>query len=112
MVKFGRISSNKFSQLIFFEVYKLETSLISEYGPSWQFSRAITRRPVPSVTSVLRAVDKGAPNFNLMLQRYDEYVDALYESGTEIIELDPLKDFPGSLFVKDTGALPARRDNS
>ena len=50
-----------------FEVYKLETSLISEYGASWQFSRAITRRPVPSVTAALRAVDKGPPNFNLML---------------------------------------------
>ena len=70
-----------------FEVYKLETSLISEYGPSWQFSRAITSRPVPSVTAALRAVDKVAPNFKLMLQRYDEYVDALYEAGTEIIEL-------------------------
>ena len=55
-----------------FEVYKLETSLISEYGLSWQFSRAITRSPVPSVTAPLRAVDNGAPNFNLMLQHYDE----------------------------------------
>ena len=95
-----------------FEVYKLETSLISEYGPSWQFSRAITRSPVPSVTAPLRAVDNGAPNFNLMLQHYDEYVDALYEAGTEIIELDPLKDFPGSLFVEHTGPLLARRGSS
>ena len=111
MVKFGCISSNKQPAYIF-EVYKLETSLISEYGPSWKFSRAITRRTLPSVTEALRAVDKEAPNSNLMLQHYDKYVDALYKAGAEIIELDPVKDFPGSLFVEDTGPLLARRGSS
>jgi len=75
---------------------------MSEYDPSWQFRRAITRRPAPSVTSGLRAVDNGAPDFDLMLKHYDEYVGALYEAGAEIIELDPLEDFPDGLFVEDT----------
>ena len=76
----GEVWTHFFQQIqpaYIFEVYKLETSLIFEYGPSWKFSRAITRRTLPSVTEALRAVDKEAPNSNLMLQHYDKYADAL-----------------------------------
>ena len=75
---------------------------MSEYDPSWQFTRAITRRPAPSVTAGLRVVDTGAPDFDLMLQHHAEYVEALREAGAQIIELDPLDDFPDGLFVEDT----------
>ncbi len=75
---------------------------MSEYDPSWQFSRTTTRRPGPSITAGLSVMDKGTPNFDLMLEHHDEYLSALYEAGAEITELDPLEDFPDSLFVEDT----------
>ncbi len=76
--------------------------MISKYDPSWQFTRAITRRPASSVTAGLRAVDTGNPDFGLMLQHHAEYVEALHEAGAQVIELDPLDDFPDGLFVEDT----------
>jgi len=75
---------------------------MSEYDPSWQFSRAITRKPAQSVISGLRAVDTGAPDFDLMLRHHAKYLAALHEAGAQTIELDPLEDFPDSLFVEDT----------
>jgi dimethylargininase len=75
---------------------------MSGYDPSWQFSRAITRRPAQSVNAGLRTVDTGAPEFDLMLRHHAEYLEALHEAGAQIIELDPLEDFPDALFVEDT----------
>ena len=78
---------------------------MSEYDPSWQFSRAITRRPAQSVNAGLRTVDTGAPEFDLMLRHHAEYLEALHEAGAQIIELDPLEDFPDALFVEDRRSL-------
>ncbi|MDA9991154.1 arginine deiminase family protein [Paracoccaceae bacterium] len=75
---------------------------MSEYDPSWQFTRAITRRPASSVTAGLRGVDIGTPDFDLMLRHHAQYVEALHEAGARVIELDPLDDFPDGLFVEDT----------
>lgn len=69
---------------------------------TWQFSRAITRRPGESVTGGLRAVDTGAPDLALMLRHHADYVATLKETGAEVIELDPLEAYPDALFVEDT----------
>ena len=37
-----------------------------------------------------------------MLRQHADYVAALKETGAEVIELDPLEDFPDALFVEDT----------
>ncbi|MCT8330985.1 dimethylarginine dimethylaminohydrolase family protein [Albidovulum sediminis] len=70
--------------------------------PSWQFTRAITRRPGESVTHGLRAVDTGAPDLGLMLKHHADYVAALRAAGAEVVELPPLEPFPDALFVEDT----------
>lgn len=70
--------------------------------PSWQFARAITRRPSQSIVSGLRAIDTGAPDLAQMLAHHADYVAALRSTGAEVVELAPLEAFPDAVFVEDT----------
>jgi dimethylargininase len=69
---------------------------------SYRFTHAITRRPAPSITDGLRAVDTGTPDLTLMLAHHADYVAALRSTGATVIELDPLPAYPDSVFVEDT----------
>lgn len=69
---------------------------------SYTFSHAITRRPSSAIVDGLRAVDTGAPDLARMLDHHAAYVAALKSTGAEVIELDPLPDYPDSVFVEDT----------
>jgi len=69
---------------------------------SFRFTHAITRRPGQSITGGLRAVDIGAPDLALMLAHHTDYVAALRSTGATVVELDPLEDYPDSVFVEDT----------
>jgi dimethylargininase len=69
---------------------------------STHFSHAITRRPAPSITGGLRAVDTGTPNLALMQEHHDSYVAALRGTGATVVELPPLEAYPDSVFVEDT----------
>src|SRR6056300_658900 len=68
---------------------------------SFEFTRAITRRPAHSVVDGLRAEDHGTPDFDQMLKDHAHYVATLRETGAEIIELPPLEEFPDAVFVED-----------
>ena len=70
--------------------------------PTFEFSRAITRRPAASVTNGLRAADIGTPDLSAMLEAHAHYVATLKKTGAEVIELPSLEDFPDALFVEDT----------
>ena len=69
--------------------------------PSYEFSRALTRRPARSIVDGLRAEDTGDPDYAQMLQDHADYVATLREAGAEVKELDALEDFPDSVFVED-----------
>ncbi|WP_319546324.1 dimethylarginine dimethylaminohydrolase family protein [Ruegeria conchae] len=69
--------------------------------PTFEFSRAITRRPAPTIAGGLRAEDVGNPDFDGMLAAHKAYVFALKSTGAEVIELDPLDAFPDAQFVED-----------
>lgn len=69
---------------------------------SYRFTHAITRRPAPSITQGLRAVDTGTPDLSLMLAHHADYVAALRSTGATVIELDPLPAYPDAVFVEDT----------
>lgn len=69
---------------------------------SFRFTHAITRRPSPTITQGLRAIDIGAPDLGQMLTHHADYIAALRATGASVIELDPLDDFPDSVFVEDT----------
>ncbi|NOD84239.1 dimethylarginine dimethylaminohydrolase family protein [Ruegeria sp. HKCCD6119] len=70
--------------------------------PTFEFSRAITRRPAPTIADGLRAEDIGNPDFDGMTAAHEAYVAALKSTGAEVIELDPLDAFPDAQFVEDT----------
>ncbi len=68
---------------------------------SYRFTHAIVRRPGRSVTQGLRAFDTGAPVLERFLQHHADYVAVLEATGAEVRVLDPLEDFPDSVFVED-----------
>ena len=69
--------------------------------PSYEFSRAITRRPAASIIHGLRAEDIGNPDLAQMRRDHLHYVETLRLAGAEVTELDPLEEFPDSVFVED-----------
>jgi dimethylargininase len=69
---------------------------------SFSFTHAITRQPSFYVVSGLRSTERGEPDFELMKGHHLDYVNALKQADAEVIELDPLEDFPDSVFVEDT----------
>ena len=71
-------------------------------NPSFEFSRAVTRRPAASIGDGLRAEDIGTPDLQGMLAAHDAYVAALRSTGAEVIVLDPLEAYPDAQFVEDT----------
>lgn len=71
-------------------------------NPAVDFTRAITRRPAPTITQGLRAEDMGNPDLDGMLAAHAAYVTALRSTGADVIELPPLDAFPDAQFVEDT----------
>ena len=71
-------------------------------NPSFEFTRAITRRPAASIVNGLRAEDIGTPDLETMLKAHASYVAALKSTGAEVIELEPLEAYPDAVFVEDT----------
>jgi dimethylargininase len=69
--------------------------------PCYQFTRAITRLPAPSIVHGLRAEDTGDPDYRQMLRDHAHYVETLRLAGAEVTELAALEEFPDSVFVED-----------
>jgi dimethylargininase len=80
----------------------------------YEFDRAIVRRPAKSVTQGLRATDRGDPSYSGVKREHDAYVAALREAGVQVEILEPLEEYPDSIFVEDpalvftTGAITLR----
>lgn len=68
---------------------------------SYEFTRAITRKPAPGIIHGLRARDIGDPDFEQMLEDHAHYVATLQQAGATVTELAALEDFPDSVFVED-----------
>lgn len=71
-------------------------------NPSFEFARAITRRPAASIVDGLRAEDTGTPSLAGMLAAHEAYVAALKSTGAEVTELEPLEEYADAVFVEDT----------
>ncbi len=67
----------------------------------YDFSRAVTRLPAPTIVEGLRAEDVGNPDHAQMLQDHAHYVATLREAGASVTELPALEAFPDSVFVED-----------
>lgn len=70
--------------------------------PTFEFSRAITRRPAGSIVNGLRATDVGTPDLNQMLADHAKYVATLRKTGADVTVLPSLEEYPDAVFVEDT----------
>lgn len=70
--------------------------------PTFEFSRAVTRKPSASIVDGLRAADIGTPDLAQMLDDHVHYVKTLRETGAEVVELAALEAYPDAVFVEDT----------
>ncbi len=69
---------------------------------SYEFTRAVTRKPSASIVEGLRAQDIGTPDLEQMLIDHAQYVETLRETGAEVVELPALEAYPDAVFVEDT----------
>lgn len=70
--------------------------------PTYEFTRAVTRRPSASIVNGLRAEDIGTPDLAKMEEAHAHYVATLKKTGAEVIELPALEEYPDAVFVEDT----------
>lgn len=69
------------------------------------FAHALTRKPGKNFIQGLTTANLGPPNYELILKQHAAYVDALKAIGIDVIELDPLPDYPDAHFVEDTAVV-------
>ena len=69
----------------------------------WDFSSAIVRLPAESAVNGLRAAGGPAPSAEAIRAEHRAYVGALESLGVTVETLEPLEDFPDSMFVEDAG---------
>src|SRR5687768_16084202 len=67
----------------------------------FDFNSAIVRSPGRSVVNGLRANPGPAPVFETVVAEHESYVAALRGAGVRVRVLDPLEQFPDSIFVED-----------
>jgi dimethylargininase len=65
------------------------------------FTHAILRRPARSVVNGLRAGGGPDPSYEGVLAEHAAYAEALAAAGVATQILDPLEEFPDSIFVED-----------
>jgi dimethylargininase len=65
------------------------------------FSHAILRTPGRSVIDGLRAQDGPNPDYEALLAEHRAYAEALAKAGVTVEVLEPLEQFPDSVFVED-----------
>ena len=69
------------------------------------FKYAIMRRPGKTFDRGITTSNLGAPNYDLVLEQHAVYIDTLKSIGLDVIELDPLVDYPDAHFVEDTAVV-------
>jgi len=74
----------------------------------FDFNSAIVRRPGRSVVDGLRASVGPAPVFATVVSEHQCYVTALRAAGVNVTILDPLEQFPDSIFVEDPALVFSR----
>lgn len=77
-------------------------------GRSYRFTHTISRLPGETVVKGLRAEDMGDPDAQLFQDQVEAYVAALGEAGVATMTLDPLDDYPDSVFIEDAAVCVGR----
>ena len=69
------------------------------------FTHAIVRTPGPNFHDGLTTSLLGKPNYDLLLQQHQAYVQTLEQLGLTVTVLDPHADYPDAYFVEDTAVV-------
>lgn len=69
------------------------------------FSKAIVRRPSPSLIDGLTTADLGVPDYQRACAQHVAYIAALERCGLEVMVLPADESFPDSVFVEDVALL-------
>ena len=70
-----------------------------------RFKYAITRRPGKTFDRGITTSNLGVPDYELALKQHAAYIETLRSIGLDVIELDPLPDYPDAHFVEDTAVV-------
>lgn len=69
------------------------------------FSRAIVRTPGRSLISGLSMVQGEKPVYKKALMQHQAYIEALEYCGLDVVCLEPLEEYPDSVFVEDVAVI-------
>ena len=70
------------------------------------FTQAIARKPGKNFAQGLTTAAGGKPpQYELLLDQHETYLETLKSCGLEVTLLDPLQDFPDAYFVEDTAVV-------
>jgi dimethylargininase len=69
------------------------------------FTHALTRTPSASMAAGLTTQSLGAPEVDLAMQQYEDYVAALRTCGLNVTTVPADEDFPDGHFVEDTAVI-------
>ena len=71
------------------------------------FSTAITRKPGENFSEGITTANLGKASYALMMEQHNAYVETLQKVGLQVIELDPLPEYPDAYFVEDVAVVTA-----
>jgi dimethylargininase len=69
------------------------------------FSTAITRKPGENFARGITTADLGIPSYPGIMAQHSAYVETLKKVGLQVIELDPLPEYPDAYFVEDVAVV-------
>jgi dimethylargininase len=70
------------------------------------FTQAIARKPAENFARGLTTtVSVKPPQYELLLEQHETYIETLKSCGLEVTILDPLPDYPDAYFVEDTAVV-------
>ena len=69
------------------------------------FSTAITRKPGKNFAEGITTANLGKPSHTAIMAQHNAYVETLKKVGLQVIELDPLPEYPDAYFVEDVAVV-------
>ena len=69
------------------------------------FTTAITRQPGENFARGITTADLGTPNYSRILEQHAAYIATLQDLGLNVIELEPLPEYPDAYFVEDVAVV-------
>jgi dimethylargininase len=96
---FISVLSSKFLWLFPFPKVRLMNHFDKKY------KRAIVRTPGKSIINGITSADFGIPDHEKAKRQHEAYIAALQKCGLDVTVLDPLEEYPDSVFIEDTALL-------